>query len=784
MNDKDRQKAKRWGLWGLTLLWAIPIAIAVPGAIPQGSAKRHAQSPEPDRLLQQGFVQSQQGQWDAAVASWQSALQGYRNARNQDGEARALGSLANAFQALGRYADAIASANAARQLWQQLQNRTEEGKVIGNLGNIYIELGNYKKAKELHEQSLAIARESNNAEGEVRTLISLGAIAGSEGDYEAAKRNYQQALTKATAIGYTSARATALNNLGSAYHALGQYQEAIARYQQTLELAETLNSPRFQSAALAGLGLAHANLQDYDRALQYQERGWKLAEQMNSKPLASIAAANWGFTLWKARRLPEAENKLREAIAIRESLRLELNDLDRVSLFDTQARDYSLLQQVLIAQNKPEAALEVSERGRARAFVELLAQRLSDSNIAAAANVEPPSLPKVQEIARQQQATLVEYSIISDEQFVGQGKLKGKPIALYIWVVQPTGKVTFRSVDLKNLELPLEEIIKRSRRAVVGRGINQTPVGDKQSTPERRRPTSQFLGLMYQLLIAPIEDLLPTDPEARIIAIPHQTLFLVPFAALQDKTGTYAIEKHTFAIAPSIQVLDFTHQQKERLLAQTSETREDLVVGNPTMPSFKEPDGTLIELSPLPGAETEAQQIAQQLKTEPLIGNSATEIAVRERLGSAHLVHLATHGLLDDFGTGIPGAIALAPSGDASTSLSLAGDGLLTAEELLGLKIRAELVVLSACDTGRGEITGDGVIGLSRSLIVAGAPSILVSLWAVPDAPTAELMVEFYRQLALNPDKAKALRLAMLATLKKYDKPVNWAAFTLVGEAE
>jgi CHAT domain-containing protein len=141
----------------------------------------------------------------------------------------------------------------------------------------------------------------------------------------------------------------------------------------------------------------------------------------------------------------------------------------------------------------------------------------------------------------------------------------------------------------------------------------------------------------------------------------------------------------------------------------------------------------------------------------------------------AKLVHLATHGLLDDVtGFGIPGAIALAPANN--------DNGLLSASDILNLTLQAELVVLSACDTGQGKLTGDGVVGLSRSLIIAGVPTLIVSLWAVPDAPTAVLMTEFYQNLKTSPDKAVALRQAMLTTLKQYPNPQNWAAFTLVGE--
>ena len=125
----------------------------------------------------------------------------------------------------------------------------------------------------------------------------------------------------------------------------------------------------------------------------------------------------------------------------------------------------------------------------------------------------------------------------------------------------------------------------------------------------------------------------------------------------------------------------------------------------------------------------------------------------------------------------IPGAIALTPGQGE--------DGLLTSSEIFDeLELKADLVVLSACDTGLGDITGDGVIGLSRSLMAKGVPSVVVSLWSVPDAPTAELMTEFYSQLDQGRDKAQALRYAMLETLKDNPKPRDWAAFTLIGQAE
>ena len=190
------------------------------------------------------------------------------------------------------------------------------------------------------------------------------------------------------------------------------------------------------------------------------------------------------------------------------------------------------------------------------------------------------------------------------------------------------------------------------------------------------------------------------------------------------------------------------------------------------------------QLQELPGAQKEASAIAPLLRTQPLIGNQAPKSAVLQRLPSAHIVHFATHGILDDV-QGFNSSIALAPNPSVQGKKVNQGDnGLLTASEILDLKLNAELVVLSACDTGRGRITGDGVIGLSRSLISAGTPSIVVSLWSISDDSTAFLMTQFYQNLLQNLDKATALRNAMLATKQKYGSPSQWAAFTLIGEAE
>ncbi len=457
-------------------------------------------------------------------------------------------------------------------------------------------------------------------------------------------------------------------------------------------------------------------------------------------------------------------------IEIWESLRSYLGsqDLLKVAIFETHETTYDTLYQILVEQNQLNTALEMTERARARAFVELLAGKVAADEIPPES--APPNLEQIQQIARTQNSTLVSYSII-ESVVDAEGTRQLQDSELYIWVIPPTGNIHFRQLDLKSLDTSLTDLVASSRESIGirGRGSFEFELGEGASQRQR-------LQQLHQLLIQPIADLLPTEPKDRVVFIPQGTLFLAPFPALQDEEGNYLIEKHTILTAPAIQVLELTRQQRAKVRSAAAE--DILVVGNPTMPRVTTQIGdSPTQLPGLPGAEGEAIAIAQLLNTKAITKEKATETVIKQQLPKAKKVHLATHGLLDDFtGLGVPGAIALTPSNQ--------DDGLLTADEILELNLNADLVVLSACDTGRGRITGDGVIGLSRSLISAGTPSVVVSLWSVPDAPTASLMTEFYRNLKESSDKAQALRRAMLTTMKQHPNPKDWAAFTLIGEAE
>lgn len=768
----------------------------------------------PQQLYQQGIEYYQSNQLEAALKSWQRALQqfqqlgdrqgegatlgalsaGYlaigdnhqtiryaqqllqvaKQLNNQNAEAQALGNLGVAYKNLGNYSKAIESQQQALTLFRKLQNPQAEGQLLSNLGNTYAIIGDYEQAIAAYEQSLAIAQKLNNARAQGNVFSNLGAVYTNIGNDHKALAFYQQGLKIAESIQDLTLQVGILINLGTTYHVLGQNNLGIQYYQQGLTLAQKINDRRLQGDVLSNLGLIYEDQHDYPRAIQAHQQSIAIAKASQDPRSEALARNNLAHAFLAAHRLSEAESELRIAVKLLDQVRLRLSDFEQVNLFDTQVSTYNLLQQVYVADNKPEAALEASEQGRARAFAQLLATRFNSKK----QSLVTPSINKIRQIAKQQNATLVSYSIVPDETFKFRGKQRGREAGLQIWVVQPTGKVTFRKVDLRSLWKQ-----NKTLRELVQSSLCLLPIDLCTSDTKsfQKEDSREYPGLkeLYQLLITPIEDLLPKKPNQPIIFIPQESLFLVPFAALQTSQGQFLIEQHTILTAPSIQILEFTHLQRKR----TTKDSSVLIVGNPIMPKVVLKAGAPPkQLSPLPGSEQEAQAIAALFKTHALIGNQATKATILPKLAKARMIHLATHGLLE-YGTQtgaiqkeLPGAIALTPFQK--------DNGLLTSSEIFNLNLSAELVVLSACDTGGGRITGDGVIGLSRAWISTGVPTVIVSLRKVPDEQTSFLMTSFYQNLQHTPNKAQALRAAMLDTMRSYPDPIGWAAFTLIGESE
>lgn len=768
-------------------------------------------------LFQKGSTAYQARQLKDAVRYWQQALALFQSARDDRGEletlgalsaacielgeydrvitygdkllasslrlkilptqAQALGNLGIAYQKLGDYPKSIKSNQQALAIFKTLNMISAEGQLLSNLGNTYAIIGDYDGAIAVYKRSLEIARSSKNLQQQGNVLSNLGAVHTNKGDDRQALEYYQESLTIARSLKDIPLQIGVLINLGTTHYLLGDRDLGTKESEQAVVLAKQIENPQLLGDVLSNLGLIYEDRREYTKSIEAHQQSVQIAIAGRNPRAEALARNNLAHTFLDTNQLAAAQQQLRSAIQSLDRVRSSLSDLEQVNIFDTQAATYNLLEQVLIADRNPEAALEVAEQGRARAFAQKLASRLQVAAI-------PPSIDKIRQIAKQQKATIVSYTVVPDKQFKFRGKQRGEKVGLFIWVVQPNGQVTFRQQDLRPLrqqKISFEELADASRCLRADRMVCIKVDRFASSTRKFTKGTYPGLEELYQLTIAPIADLLPQNPDDHVIFIPHSSLLRVPFAALQTPDGKFLIEKHTILSAPSIQVLDLTHQQHLRQANDIN--RSAIVVGNPTMPAVIEQAGkNPVQLPTLINAGIEAKTVGKLLMTKPLIGAEATKANVFKNIEQVRFIHLATHGLINYVtkagldSTEVPGALALAPT---STD-----EGLLTAREILNLNLNAKLVVLSACDTGRGRITGDGVIGLSRAWISAGVPSTIVSLRQVPDDSTTLLMTSFYQNFTKTSNIARSLRQAMLETMKTNREPVRWAAFMLIGEAQ
>lgn len=292
-------------------------------------------------------------------------------------------------------------------------------------------------------------------------------------------------------------------------------------------------------------------------------------------------------------------------------------------------------------------------------------------------------------------------------------------------------------------------------------------------------PWQPMLNQVHRILIEPIADFLPNkDENPRVTFIPQDFLLKVPFAALLGATGRrYVIEDFIISTSPAIHFLDLARAAREKSELNTNTEFSLLAVGNPKMP--------IPELPQLPSAQREVDMIRDIVNSEDsevFVGTRANKKNVVAAMPKHKILHFATHARIDESDShgdySMQGLIVLAKSEDGSTC-----NGLLTAEEVRSMQLHAELVVLSCCDTGLGKVTGDGVLGLSRAFLAAGAACVIVTLWKIVDRSTSQLMTSFYREYKSSRDAALALQRAMkiLQAKEATRSPRHWAAFSIVG---
>ena len=285
--------------------------------------------------------------------------------------------------------------------------------------------------------------------------------------------------------------------------------------------------------------------------------------------------------------------------------------------------------------------------------------------------------------------------------------------------------------------------------------------GDKKVVTSSHRHVNHLRPL-YDVIIGPIADLLH---EEELIIVPNGPPCLAPWSALNESVRIRTV--------PSLTSLKVTTNST----ADYHSKRGALLVGDPCLEKVTSKWGKPI-YKQLPFAKQEVEMIGEVLQIPPLTGKAATKKEVLVRITSVALVHIAAHGRKES------GEIAFAPNPGWTSKYPEEKDYMLKMADVQAVKLRARLVVLSCCHSGQGEVKSEGVVGMARAFLCAGARSVLVSLWAIDDEATMEVMTSFYQHLADRKSASLALHKAMksLRDSESFCAVKHWAPFLLIGD--
>lgn len=792
-----------------------------------------------DTLEDLGDVHLDRHAYALAIESYERSLRLREETGDRWGQIYLLNDIGVTYLFQGAPGAAMERFRRALALAVEIESPTGRASSLNHMGSVYSRLGRHEKAMECFEEAVSLHVEIGDRRAQAWDLSHLAGVTFKGGNAREAARAYRRAIAVREEIEDRRGLLGDIEDLADVYESLGDDAHALRQRLRALEIGEEIRSP-YVPATLGKLGRTCARRGEPERALMYARRAVDEAARLDNPQMRWVAEHALGVVQRTLGRRQDALVAFRNSLSIIERIRsgVSREDESKAGFLEDKQIVYADTVTLLAELGRSEEALETAERARSRAFLDLLAGRdvvsrpadvelllrigrleedlrrgeavsggsapasvsvLREQESARAALAElherhpelaslvtmrPPSLASIREEARRRRATIIEYFVAEDR--------------IVIWVVLPDGAV--RSTSSRAARADLESSIEEMRRtmgaASTRRAWDEIEIAPAALPSDVAGPHAvRSLRRLHEWLVEPIEPFLPSSPDDVVTIVPHGALFLVSFGALRDREGRYLIERHTLAYSPAVSVLPYT-ESKKRLVAH-SEAPRVLLVGNPSMPVLP---GRSAPLPPLPGAESETAAVGRLYRPErltSLTGARATERTVRDLAPGETILHLATHGIVRD-DEPLESFLAFAPGlsrpGDGPGAAE--EDGRLTAEEIFGLDLHADLVVLSACNTGLGKILGDGVIGLSRAFIYAGTPSVMVSLWRVADSTASFEMERFHAALSAGSGKAAALRRAQIETIEALrrgslrtasgaalpEHPVFWAPFVLIGE--
>jgi CHAT domain-containing protein len=751
---------------------------------------------------------------------------------DRENQATTLNNLGAVWRALGELQQALDAYAQALPLWQALKNTRGEAVTLSNLGGVYRSLGEQEKALEFYQHSLIRAREAKDRRVEGETLNNIGAAQRALGQPQPALEFFNQALEIRRAVGDKRGEAVTLSNMASAAVSLNDPRRALALHTDSLKLWRAVGDRSGEGGALHNLGEISLILGDKTQARQYFTDALPLRRAVEDP-------AGEANTLYGLARLDRDENRLSEAranieaaLAIVETLRAKVASQDlRASFFASVQKYYEFYVALLMAQGEKTRAWQASEQARARSLLDLLQEARADLR----QNVDPQLLNRERELlelinakaALQTQAygnparaavakalgeeinqLAAEYETLqtrirqSNPRYAeltrmqppalsdAQAALGAETVLLeyklgdeksYLWRIAAN--------DFAANELPPRAAIETAAREVY-QHLTERNRAVKDETPAARKARLDAAEQQFTAAAARLNAMLgPALPPGnrRVVVVADGALQFVPFSVLPLAAG------HEVVALPSVAVLAQLRREQRQASKSVAVFADPVFeADDPRLRAKPASDQTLRDFPPAPNglprlfaSRDEANAVIRLAPRNTVLRaldfDASRERATDAALGQYRILHFATHSLINTSRPEFSGVVL-----SLFDAKGQPRDGFLRLNQIYNLRLNSDLVVLSACQTALGkEVRGEGLVGLTRGFMHAGAKSVVASLWKVDDEATAELMKLFYQNhLTKKMPPAQALRAAQTELQKqtRWRSPYFWGAFTLQGD--
>jgi CHAT domain-containing protein/Tfp pilus assembly protein PilF len=732
-----------------------------------------------------GWVYFSMGDNKKATEFLPQALQVYRTIAHQPGQIRTLDTLSRAWANSGDFWQALECTKEKLSLIKVRGNQRAVAEATGIIGILYAELGETQNAIDYLLRALELDRSAGDRSEEAICLNGLGWLYYTLGEEKKASEYYEQALSIWRSLDESDEEAKVLYNLAEMKCNSGDWESADKLLAESLDLEESK----------LGVELLSGGEWEKQFFVQTLIRGLQLSIGIN----AHYAPNDSNATRLALTTILRRKGRILDAMANESSVLRSSASPEALALLDQLNQQVSRQTQLKIRgpQNAPLQDYH-SLINDSQERIEELRLKLSSSSARIRSQDQKVSLEAVQQYIPAD-GVLLEFAVWTPFQPDRDWRNKfGKP--------RYVAYVLFKQGEPKVLDLGSVQTINVLTRKLLSQ-LRDPATGTKEFKGSARA--------LDELIMRPIRKALGT--QNRLLISPEGQLNLVPFAALVDERGEYLVTRYKISYLTS---------GRDLLRLQIARQPQDapLIIANP---DFEETTGTeprsviknngsrstlLNEMkwTALPGTETEANAIKNLIQPSVVkTKTDATETAVK-KVNAPSILHFATHGFfLADVAQDeqpLVNTLVLAGLADAKNTehenrmlrsgLVLAGanqkrsgdeDGILTAMEMAGLNLwGTKLVVMSACETGVGEIqVGEGVYGLRRAIVLAGAEAQIMSLWKVDDKATAQLMADYYLNLlkkgAGRADALREVQLSMLAN-KETRHPYFWAGFIESGD--